>query len=342
MQTVAVTSSDHLSARKFVYDDNFVVDYDIVVAFLHNEVGFQSVVDIVLKPLIFVVGKIFDIEVFFGFFHAVFVEEYRLLLFSYFVIVFFESLYESVGGDIHIARLLSSAAYDKRGTSLVHEYAVHFVNDCVFESALHFVCLILDHIVAQIVKSEFVVGRVHNVAIVRFDLFFSGHMRIVDAYGKSQKLEYFTHPLCVTLCKIFVDGNDMHAFFVERLQICGKSRNKRLTFTCTHLGNSSLIEDHAAHELNVEVSHSQHSVACLSYRSKRFGKQSFEAFALFASLHKSLRASFKFIVAHSLVSIFESYYFVDRLINSFEFPVVVRRKNLAQNTHFLTSLSQIC
>ena len=237
---------------------------------------------------------------------------------------------------------MSSAAYDERGTCLVHEYAVHFVDNGVFETALNFIRLILDHIIAQIVKSEFVVGRVHNIAIVRFDLFFSGHMRIVDAYGKSQKLEYFTHPLCVTLCKIFVDGNDMHTFFVECLEICGKRSNKRLTFTGTHLGNSSLIEDHAAHELNVEVSHSQHSVACLSYRSKRFGKQSFEAFALFASLHKSLRASFKFLVAHSLVSIFESYYFVNRLINSFEFPVVVRRKNLAQNTHFLTSLSQIC
>ena len=134
----------------------------------------------------------------------------------------------------------------------------------------------------------------------------------------------------------------MHAFFGERFEICGKRCHESFTFTRTHFGNSALIEHYAAYKLDVKVSHAENSVACFSYGSKSLGKKIVKTLALLVSVHKFLRTRFKFFFAHSLVSIFKRYDFIYCLINLFEFPVVVRRENFTQNTHFLTSLSQIC
>lgn len=65
------------------------------------------------------------------------------------------------------------------------------------EFALDFVLLSHDHIVAQEVKAELVVGAIGYIAFVRLALVFRAHSRHDDADGKPQKLVEFAHPGCV-------------------------------------------------------------------------------------------------------------------------------------------------
>ncbi len=70
------------------------------------------------------------------------------------------------------------------------------------------------------------------------------------------------HPFRVALCKIVVDGDDMHALTRKRVEVCGKGGNKRLAFARLHFGNSALMQAYAADNLNVEVLHFKHAPAC--------------------------------------------------------------------------------
>ena len=58
------------------------------------------------------------------------------------------------------------AGNNQRGTRFVDEDGVHLVDDGEIVPALHFVFLIDDHVVAQVVEAELVVRTIGNVGIV--------------------------------------------------------------------------------------------------------------------------------------------------------------------------------
>ena len=60
---------------------------------------------------------------------------------------------------VHIYR----TADDQRRSGLINQYRVHFIDDCIVMSALHHIVGYADHIVAQIVEAEFVIGAVGDV-----------------------------------------------------------------------------------------------------------------------------------------------------------------------------------
>ena len=77
-------------------------------------------------------------------------------------------------------------------------------------TALHFFFYCKLHIVAQIIKAEFVIGTVGNVCIV------SSFPRSVIHVGKdcadtdSEVCVDGTHPIGIAFCKIVVDGYDVY------------------------------------------------------------------------------------------------------------------------------------
>ena len=58
-----------------------------------------------------------------------------------------------------------------------------------------------------------------------------------------------SHPLGISLCQIVVNRNDKYAVALQRIQISRGCGNKRLSFTCLHLGNTSLVQNNSANEL---------------------------------------------------------------------------------------------
>ena len=85
---------------------------------------------------------------------------------------------------------------------------------------------------------------------------------------KTKEAVNSAHFLAVTLCEIVVYRNYVNALSCKRVKISGKGSNKSLTLTCLHLGNSSLMKQYTAEQLNAEGSLTENSVRRLSDESE--------------------------------------------------------------------------
>ena len=88
------------------------------------------------------------------------------------------------------------------------------------------------------------------------------------------------HPLRVAAGQVVVDGDDVHALAVERVEVRGQRRDQRLAFAGLHLGDLAAVQHHAADELHVEVPHVQHAAAGLADDGKGLGQQVVERLAV--------------------------------------------------------------
>ena len=85
-----------------------------------------------------------------------------------------------------------------------------------------------------------------------------------------------THPLRVTLGQIIVDCDDTYALSFKSVQICRKCTDESLTFTGSHLSDTSLMQDDATDQLNMEVFHSQNTSRSFAHDRIGFGKNVIE------------------------------------------------------------------
>ena len=92
---------------------------------------------------------------------------------------------------------------------------------------------------------------------------------------------YLSHPLSITLCQIVVDSYDMNTLSFECIQICRKCRNQCLTFTSTHLRDTSLMQQDTTDQLHAVMFHMKNTVCCLTDNGKCFWKQIIQCLALF-------------------------------------------------------------
>ena len=165
-------------------------------------------------------------------------------------------LREDVAGFIQLGRFVALTGDDERGPRFVDQDRVHFVDDRVVETALHELLFVDRHVVAQIIEPELVVRDVGDVAVISRASLVGRHGIQNDTDREPQKPVDASHPLRVTLREIVVDRDDMHALAFERVQIRRQRRDQRLAFTGAHLGNTSLVQHHAADQLHAEVFHS--------------------------------------------------------------------------------------
>ena len=69
--------------------------------------------------------------------------------------------------------------------------------------------LIDGHIVTEVVKSQLVVGAVGNIRSIGDSPLCGLHTGNNQAHGKAHVAVDLAHPLRVTLCQVFVDGDHM-------------------------------------------------------------------------------------------------------------------------------------
>ena len=152
------------------------------------------------------------------------------------------------------------------------------------------------HVVAKVIETDFVICGVGYVGgICRFALR-PVHAGSDDAYREPQKLIYLAHPLGVALCKVVVDGDDMHPFARQRVQICGKGSHQRLTFAGLHFGDAPLVKDYSAYQLHPEVAHIKHSLCRLAADREGFVQKVVELFAVFEPTSEQFRLPPQFVV----------------------------------------------
>ena len=302
VQTLVVATAYHNTPRELVHYQHLAVRNNIIAVALHKVVRFQRLLNVVIEFRVVEVGEIGYVKIAFRLRHAVIGEHYGALFFLYGEIVALaQSPRKRIRLLVQVARFAASARYYERSARLVDENGVHLVDDCEVEFALNLVRLAHDHIVAQKVEAQFVVGAIGYVACVRRALLLVFHAGNDHAHAQSEKTMHLAHPRRVTRGEIVVDGDDVHAFARQRVEIRRHRSDKRFAFARAHLGDSALMQSDTAHKLNEERTQPEHPVRRLAYRCERVGENVIERLALCQTLLELRGLCGKLFVAQSRV-----------------------------------------
>ena len=150
---------------------------------------------------------------------------------------------------IHLCGICQTTGDNQRRTCLVNQNGVDFVDYCKMMTALHLVVFCSGHVVAQIVKTKFVVRSVGDVGCVVDTLFCRRRANPRNDQTNFQTHEAVdtTHPFGMKARKIIVDRDDVHTVAAERVEISGQRGDQRLALTCAHFCNPTRVERGAAH-----------------------------------------------------------------------------------------------
>ena len=294
VQAIAPAASRHQAARELVDDDDLAVLDHVVDVELEDRVRAQRLLDMVLDVRVLHVVEVPAVqavrEMFLGRLHAALGQRHRLVLlvddvvagrFERFALLGLrvalglrarlQPRNDAIDFVVEVGRRFGRARNDERRARFVDEDAVDFVHDREMMPALDVLRQLELHVVAQVVEAELVVRPVGDVGGV--GLLPLGVVQIVldDADGHPEESINLAHPFRVAAGQVIVGGDDVDALALERVQIGGKGRDKRLALAGLHLGDGAAVEHRAADELHVEVPHVQHAPAGLANDGKRLG-----------------------------------------------------------------------
>ena len=149
---------------------------------------------------------------------------------------------EGVDADIEAGAILRRTGNDQRRARLVDQDRIDFVDDGEVVAALDHLRHVVFHVVAQIVEAEFVVGAVGDVGGIGLPPLVVVESMHDDADAHAEEAVDLSHPLGVAAGEIIVDGDDVHAFAGERVQIDRQGGDERLAFAGAHLGDGALVQ----------------------------------------------------------------------------------------------------
>ena len=285
METVRPAAPGHQAAGELVDDDDFAVFDHVRDIALVERVGLDGDLDVVFEVPVFGVGDVADAEQLFDLLPALVRDGDGARLFVDDVVAgpgfFFERLDQfaafelrddEVYAGVLVGRLVGRAGDDERRSRLVDQNRIDLVDDAIEVSALHHVLQLELHVVAQVVEAELVVGAVGDVGGVGLASLVVREVVDDDADRQAEEAVDLAHPFGVALGEIVVHGDDVDAAAGERVQVAGKRGDQRLAFAGLHLGDLSLVEDHAADELDVEVAHADGAAAGLAHDGEGLGQ----------------------------------------------------------------------
>ena len=73
------------------------------------------------------------------------------------------------------------------------------------------------HVVTQIIETQLIVGNVGNITVVSFLSLVRNSSDLKPRHRQSQESVNLSHPLCISLCQIVVDRNDMYTLSFQRI-----------------------------------------------------------------------------------------------------------------------------
>ncbi len=207
------------------------------------------------------------------------------------------------------------AGDDERGAGLVDEDVVHLVDDGVVErDRLHLaevrvVALVAAagrlHVVAQVVEAELAVGAVGDLAVVGLAAGGGVHVGLDEAGLDAEGAVDGQHPLAVAAGEVVVDGDDVDALGLQRVEVGGQRGDEGLAFAGDHLGDVAAVQHDAAEDLHVEVAHVLGALGGLAAGGERLGEDVVEGGALGELLAELRRDVLELLGAERLHALFE-------------------------------------
>ena len=354
VQAIAPAAARHQTAGELVDDDDFAVFDHVVDVELEEGVGAQRLVDVVLDVRVFEIVDVPAVQTgqqhLLDLLRAALGQRDGLVLLVDEVVAGFLERFALFGlgvaaGDgaglqtrneavdlvVELGRFFRRTGDDERRARFVDEDAVDLVHDREVVPALHVVRELELHVVAEVVEPELVVGAVGDVAGVG-DLPL-GVVEIVldDADGHAEEAVDAAHPLGVAAGEVVVDGDDVDALAVERVEIGRQRRDQRLALAGFHLGDLALVQDGAADELDVEVPHAQHALAGLANDGKRLDHQDRRASRLLEPRSELGGLGAQLVVRQRLNSRLEGVDLADERTQPLEIAFVLRADDFGED-----------
>ena len=206
---------------------------------------------------------------------------------------------------VGVRRARARAGDDERRTCLVDEDRVDLVDDGERMPALDARSGVGDHVVAQVVEAELGVGAVGDIRLV--GLLALGGLRTVldEADLHAEEAVDLAHPLAVALGEVIVDGDDVDTGPREGVEVAREGGHERLALAGLHLCDLPRVQDHAADELDVEVTQPDGALGCLADDGERLGHQLVERLAVGEALAELRRLAAELFIAELRNLVFE-------------------------------------
>jgi len=282
VETVRPAAAGHQAAGELVDDGHLAILDDVLLITLKEGVGAQRLVDGMQNLDVGGVVQIVDGEQTLGARHALIGERgglrllvdqviSRRLLVAVLVLDLLtlgEPRDDDVDLVVEIDRNLRRTGDNERRPRLVNQDRVHLVDDRVDVLPLHHPFEIELHVVAQVVEAELVVGAVGDVGSVRFLALGIVHLVLDATNGEPEELIDPAHPIGIATREVVVDCDHMAAASRQSVERDRQGRRQGLALPGAHLRDPSFVEDQAAHELNVEMTHTQRPLARLTDQCK--------------------------------------------------------------------------
>jgi hypothetical protein len=259
VQPFRVAPPRHHAAGELVDDHHLAVTDDVVLVALEQLVRTECLVDVVDGgDVLHVVERIALEQIgaaqhLLHLLHAGLGQRHRALLLVDLVVGLFQLGDVGVDGVVEFGTIVQRTGDDQRGAGLVDQDRVHLVHDGVDVPALDHVLHAILHVVAQIVEAELVVGAVGDVGVVGDLALLVVHAVDDDPDLEPEEIVDLPHPFGIALGEVVVDRHHVHAAPGKRIEIDRQGRHQRLAFAGLHLGDTALVQDHAADELHVEM-----------------------------------------------------------------------------------------
>ena len=306
---------------------------DIIDVPLEGDVGLQRLVEVVdhLGVLEIVeVGadqKAFRLQQALHPLGAVLGQKDALVLLVIFVILGRNRLHDPVERDVELGLVVGRPRDDQRRARLVDQDRIHLVDDRIAERPLDHLLAVELHVVAQIIEAELVVGAVGDVRVVGVPALEIGDVGDDHAHGEAEEAVDLAHPVGVALGEIIVDGNDVDALALERVEIDRQGRDQRLALAGAHLGDLAAVEDDSADQLNVVMALAERALRGLTDRREGFGKDVVESLAGREAFLEPGGLALELLVAQRLDGGLERVDLVDDLAERADVAVVRRPEN---------------
>ena len=135
-------------------------------------------------------------------------------------------------------------------------------------ATLHHASELKFQIIAQIIKAKFIIGAIGNITGISGASFIIIKPAFDTANAKAKEFINLTHPASITACQIIIHSDHMNAFACQRVQENRQGGNKCFTFPCLHLCDLSIMQNNAAHKLNIKMTLTKGAFCPLTHKRK--------------------------------------------------------------------------
>ena len=318
VQSVRIPATIHQASCEFIHDDDLAVLDDVILITEEDKMSFQCLVERIKKDRIIQGKQALDFEELFDFLDARFRpnKELFILLVAGEINTLLEILHGFEHLHIHEGVVFCRGGDNQRGSRLINQNGVHFIDDAEIQPLLSLDVVLPYHVVAQVIEAELIVRAIHDVCLITEEAFPFSKRSDNQTCGQSKERVEFSHLFPIATCEVIIDRNNMNLVAVNRVVYRRTSRDERFSFACLHLSDATVVQVQPAEQLYVIMAQSENALRCLADDSKDIREVFFFVFAttflsfIFVELYRLT----EFIVIHVFIFRFKKIDFMDNLL----------------------------